>query len=327
MKIWQWVVFVAVLLAIPAGIVLAGHISDGINKIPILVTNTTGSTSNIVQVPFPLSSQTLIDRIYTDANALDTDVREVGHVAFMPGTGQVQMLACFDNAAADETVDCNDAGTDDITLPATTAQVFEFAADNQFRHLWINTSTATDADWTVTWQYWNGSAYTAFSGVTDGTNGFTTAGLNRVSWSFPTAGLWPQSTLHAVAGYWVRAEVTAFTSITVAPLGQQAWYETGRWWTFAESIGATEQKRYDAHLATGTQRTFHYYFPNAAGTSTADEAGMEPGTSTWEIEVNGYIDATAPVSGSDKKILFKDNAIEITIPGEGIIQAQIYEAP
>ena len=328
MRIWQYALILLCLLAIPTGAVFAGHIADGINRIPILVTTTTGVDTSRVQVPFVLSSQTLVDGAYVDSNALDTDVQEATHVAFMPGTGQVQMLACYNNASGDETTACNNSATDDITLPAAGSEVFEFAADNQFSRLWLNTSTAAVADWTVQWQYYNGSSYVALSGVTDGTNEFAASGLNLVSWTFPAATLWPQSTLHSVSGYWIRAEVTAATSVTTAPTGQQAWYETGRWWTFAESIGAAEQKRFDLHMATGTARTFHHYFPHPDGVTTADESGIELGsTNDWDIEIKGYIDATAPVSGTTKTILIKDSAVEITVAGEGLIQAQIFEAP
>ena len=323
MRIWQYALLLLLLVAIPTGVVFAGHIADGINRIPILVTTTTGVDTSRVQVPFVLSSQTLVDRAYVDANALDTDVQEATHVAFMPGTGQVQMLACFNNASGNETAACNNATTDDITLPATGSQVFEFAADNQFSRQWVNVSTAAVATWTVQWQYYNGSSYVALSNVSDGTSGFTTAGLNRVTWDFPAATRWPQSTLHSISGYWVRAEVTAVTSVTSAPQGQQAWYETGRWWTFAESIGAAEQKRFDLHMATGAPRTFHHYFPHSDGITTADEAGLELGTNEWEIEVKGYIDATVPTPGTTKKIVFKSGAVEVTVADAGIIQVQI----
>lgn len=238
------------LLGAPAGLALASHFGqDGATRTPILIVNDTGSDATSVQIPVLLSSQSFIDGSYMDSDALDSDLRDGSdHPAYMPGTGMVQMLSCFDNGGNDETVDCNDAGSDDITLPATGSEVFEFAADNQFRHLWVHTSTAAVADWTVTWEYWDGAAYQAFSNVIDGTSGFETAGPQRVTWDFPAVDLWPESTLHSVAGYWVRARVSSFTSITAVPLGQQAWYETGRWWMLAETIDDTEQKRFDLHL-------------------------------------------------------------------------------
>lgn len=272
MKVWHWLVLLIGLLGAPAGLALASHFGqDGATRTPILIVNDTGSDATSVQIPALLSSQSFIDGSYMDSDALDSDLRDGSdHPAYMPGTGMVQMLSCFDDGGNDETVDCNDVGSDDITLPATGSEVFEFAADNQFRHLWVHTSTAAVADWTVTWEYWDGAAYQAFINVIDGSSNFETAGLQRVSWDFPAVDLWPESTLHSVAGYWIRARVSSFTSITTVPLGQQAWYETGRWWALAETIDDTEQKRFDLHLDVADSTAVTEVFPVAASADDAE---------------------------------------------------------
>ncbi len=295
----------------------------GINIAPIIITNISGSLQEHAQLPFNLSSWTLIDGEWMDSDALFTSMAD----PYMPATTQVRMLACFNDAAADETTACNNATTGDVTLPTAVNEVYEFALDNQAAHLWVNVDTAAVATWTVEWQYFNGSSYVALSNVSDGTSEFETAGLNRVNWDFPSSGAWLESTLHSVTGYWVRAEVTAVSSVTTPPTGSRAYYETGRWWTFASSIEASEQRRFELNLETGTARTFHNYFPHAGGIITSDTAGLELGTNEWVIELKGYIDATAPGSGADKKIIFKDAAFEVTIPAAGIIQVQIIEAP
>jgi len=301
------------------GLVIAQEI--GLNIAPILITNTSGSIQSRVQLPFPLSSQTLIDGDWMDADALFTDMVE----PYMPATGQVRILACFDDVAADETTACNNSTTGDMTLPTAVNEIYEFAFDNQAKHLWANVGTAAVADWTVEWQYYNGISYVALSNVGDGTNEFVIAGLNRVSWDFPAAGAWPESTLHSVTGYWVRAEVTAVTTVTTPPLGTQAFYETGRWWTFAEIMAISEQRRFNLNLDTTIPRTFHHYYPHDDGISVTDEAGMELGTDDWAIEIKGYIDATAPASGAAKKIAFKDGSFEVEVVGEVVIQVQITE--
>ena len=295
----------------------------GINIAPIIITNISGSLQEHAQLPFNLSSWTLIDGEWMDSDALFTSMDD----PYMPATTQVRMLACFNDAAADETTACNNATTGDLTLPTAVNEVYEFALDNQAAHVWVNVDTAAVATWTVEWQYFNGSTHVAFSNVGDGTSEFETAGLNRVTWDFPTSGAWPKSTLHAIAGYWLRAEVTAVSSVTTPPTGSRAYYETGRWWTFASSIEPSEQRRFDLNLETDTTRSFHNYFPHTDGIITSDTAGLELGANEWVIELKGYIDATAPGSGADKKIIFKDAAFEVTIPAAGIIQVQIIEAP
>lgn len=227
------------------------HISEGVNKVTVSVTNPSNGTLSHGQVPFVLSSKTLIDGDYVDDDVFNTDVLDgSSHVGYMPGVASAQMLACFDNTASDETTDCNDAGVDDITLPAANGEVFEFAADNQWNALHITISTPAVADWTVVWEYWNGAAYVALDNVQDGTSEFTEDNVRKVSWDFPAAGAWPKSTLHSVAGYWVQARVSAASSVTTPPLGAMALYEVGRWWTLADSLEPGEQKQFDVQLDT-----------------------------------------------------------------------------
>jgi len=307
--------------------VLADHAGTSVVQLPVLINNNTGSDAANIQLPFNLSSNSLVNSFYINATGLNADVQEgSAHAPFMPGTGQVQMLGCFNNAAASETAACNNSTAGDITLPAAINEVYDFAFDNQASRLHVNLSTAGVVDWTVTWKYYNGTSFVTGSNVSDGTLGFTQAGSNVVSWDFPAAGLWPASTLHSTLGYWVRAEVTAATSVTTPPLGQQVWYETGRWWVFEDAIANNEQKGYDAKLQITTPRTFNYYFPHTAGVTASDSATIEL-TGNYVVELKGYFDVTAPLTGTDKRILFKDSAFEVTIPTEGVIQVQIYEAP
>ncbi len=314
MKWWQTAFLVLCGMAIPAAVAFADHIGDGINRIPILVTNATGADATSVEVPVVLSSQTLIGGAYMASDALDTDVLDgSNHAAYMPGTARVQMLACFDNSGNDETVDCNDTAfgaVDDITLPSTASQVFEFAADNQFRHLWLNISTAAVADWTITWEYYNGTSYTALSNVADGTDNFEMEGLNRVTWDFPAADQWPESTLHSVSGYWVRARVSAATSVTTAPLGDQVWYETGRWWTLADSIESAEQKRFDLHLDIDRNNAVTQTFSIAA---SADDALIRGRQAAVYPPAFQQVFAGAPIARIQQSLSFGDYVYDAAV--------------
>lgn len=250
-----WKIIIAVTIAFLMGMgsiayVIADHTGDATVTIPILITNDTTADAEDVQLSFNLSSQDLIDKFYIESDGFNSDIQKgSSHLAYMPGTGRVQLLACFANTSPETTL-CNDASADDMTLPVTASDVFEFAFDNQARHLWVNTSTVGVADWTVQWQYYNGSAYVPLTGVSDGTGGFTVGGLQKVTWDFPAAGDWPESTLYSISGYWIRAEVTSATSVTTPPQGQQAWYETGRWWVVEPAIAADEEIIYSAQLGT-----------------------------------------------------------------------------
>src|SRR3989304_1422627 len=79
--------------------------------------------------------------------------------------------------------------------------------------------------------------------------------------------------------------VSAFTSLTVEPLGRQVWYETGQWWTFVNSLVDGFQTSYDVNVggSTGIQ-TYHYYFPGDAGIVVADDPALELGNQ-WDIDI------------------------------------------
>lgn len=85
----------------------------------------------------------------------------------------------------------------------------------------INLGTAGTVG-TLTWEYWNGSAWAALTGVTDGTTGFTVSGTHSVSFTAPAD--WAKLSLAGgTAYYYVRARV--LTSYTVDPIITQAWVD------------------------------------------------------------------------------------------------------
>lgn len=246
--VYKFLALLVLLILLPIGALWAG---TGINILPALVTNDSGADVSDAQVPFIVSSQLLVDRNFIASTALNTDVHDGDNpVPFMPGTSRTRVLACFNNAGTDQTAACNNATTGDVTLPATGSQTFEIAGENQFNSVWINVSTVTNNVWTITWEYYNGTSYVALASVSDQTTAFTAPGLHAVTWAFPAEDLWPKATLHSIAGSWVRARVSAFTSGTTPPLGQQVYYETGRWWTFVQTMPEDEQRRFNLHLNT-----------------------------------------------------------------------------
>ena len=325
----QIITITAAFLSVPIGIALAAHIGDGINQITVSWRNATGTTISNAQAPFNLSSVSLADSLFMGVNGLDVDVRAgASHIEYMPGTSRVEMLACFNNAAANETAACNESTSDDVTLPITGSAVYEFAADNQFHILHVTVSTPAIADWTVVWEYWDGAAYVALSNVSDGTNGFTTSGHHLIQFDFPLAGEWGLETLHAVEGYWIRARVSSATSVTIPPTAEQVWYETGRWWAIIPEISPAEEVQYDAHFDVegGYSKAFHYYFPHIDGVIVTDDVTVQL-TGAYSAEWKGYFDMTEPLTGTTKKIAFKDASVEVTIPSAGLIQAKIFETP
>lgn len=128
-------------------------------------------------------------------------------------------------AYTDDTTAANNATSDDMTLlPATPAvdDAYYFGSGSPFDKIDLNISTAGAGTWTIVWEYWDGSAWQSIPNVTDDTNGFTASGTNSISWEAPSD--WATTTVNSQGPYYyARARISAYTSITTQPLGQQAW--------------------------------------------------------------------------------------------------------
>lgn len=144
--------------------------------------------------------------------------------------------ACIANdggAFTDETSEGHSQTTADMTLlPATPAanDAYHFGHQEQFTRLKLDISTALafSAQPTIQWQYWNGTIWTALSGVVDGTSGFENAGENIVSWTLP--GNWATRTDNSQGPfYYVRAQLTVLGTITTVPVGRKVTLDVTRY--------------------------------------------------------------------------------------------------
>lgn len=81
-----------------------------------------------------------------------------------------------------------------------------FGATSRFDRLFLNFGVVGVANTaiTLTWEYWNGSAWTTLT-VTDGTSGLTANGV--VTWTIP--GSWTTKSVNSLTVYWVRVRYTA----------------------------------------------------------------------------------------------------------------------
>ncbi|KKK82777.1 hypothetical protein LCGC14_2800000, partial [marine sediment metagenome] len=139
-----------------------------------------------------------------------------------------------DNAFVDVTTDLIDAGADDVLpFPATEAigDYFVVMFKHRFPNMRINVGTV-GVGGVMILEYWNGTAWTALSGVTDNTTSFTVLGLNSISWTVP--GDWATRSINGSALlYPVRARITTVYSTNpiltqgfvpaVITIGVQAW--------------------------------------------------------------------------------------------------------
>ena len=117
----------------------------------------------------------------------------------------------------DETIDANDTGNADWTLFPASEATGDYAAFgytgtfSQLKFDYLNGTAGVGG--VVSWEYWNGTAWTALSGVTDGTTGFTAAAADSltVTWTMPTD--WAKRILNTGKKlYYVRAKITTVYS-------------------------------------------------------------------------------------------------------------------
>ncbi len=96
---------------------------------------------------------------------------------------------------------------------------------------------------------------------------------------------------------------------------------TNPWVFFISSIEASEQKSYLFYAGGPAMQTGFYYFPASGGMATTDSASLELGNN-FEIEQQGYVDTS---SGSDKNLVWKEDAFKLYISDTSDITASIYE--
>lgn len=125
----------------------------------------------------------------------------------------------------DETTDANSSGNADWTIFPSSEAAGDYAAigfTKPFTKLVFDYANGTaGVGGAVTWEYWNGSAWTALTNVTDNTTGFTAsvADTLSVSWTEPTD--WAKRVLSSGKSlYYVRAKIdTVYTTNPVLDQG------------------------------------------------------------------------------------------------------------
>jgi len=129
----------------------------------------------------------------------------------------------------DETTAANNNTADDVTLlPVTPAvdDAYYFGADDVFPAIEIIISTAAvTANWTITWEYWDGTAWSTLLFNNQETVDLDEAAGTYVN-SFDLPSDWASTTVNAQAAYWVRARVSAYTAGT-GPIGQRLYLGPG----------------------------------------------------------------------------------------------------
>lgn len=179
----------------------------------------------------------------------------------------------------DETTAANEATADDMTLlPATPVvnDAYYFGDAQTFGRMELDASTQGAGTWTIVWEYWDGTTWVDLAtshNLVDGTSGFTAA-VGRQGVTFDTPSDWATTTVNSQGPfYYIRARVSAFTSITTQPLGQQAW------------MAARGQGLFSATYEASAARTGESIYTNifTLGTIQAQDAA-DPDTKLYVLQ-------------------------------------------
>ena len=169
-----------------------------------------------------------------------------------------------DTAFVDETTDANSAANADWTIFTATEAVGDYVALGFFKT--FSQVTFDGANGTagvggvVTWEYWDGTAWVALAGVTDGTTGFTAAVSDGQDLTFTVPDDWTTRTLNGSADlYYVRARIT--TVYTTNPV-----YDQG----FVTGVGAGSFATHDRHGAASEPGESGWVGITTIGTQQAD---------------------------------------------------------
>ena len=172
---------------------------------------------NLGNIEGPASDGVLIGQI-SPANPTKVLLKSLTTLGFCytdDGGTYVDESATFANATA----------SDVEILPATPAQedaCYFGHATQTFDEIVIVQTVQGVGTWTIAWEYWNGSAWTAVAGLTDGTTGFTSAvGVVSVTFTEPTD--WEKCQVDNLNAYWVRGRVSVYSAVTTAPEAGQGW--------------------------------------------------------------------------------------------------------
>ena len=100
---------------------------------------------------------------------------------------------------------------------------FYFGRATPFSTVALFITTPGAGTWTITWEYWNGSAWTALTVISDGINHYRTGGgiISSVDMIAQQPIDMATTTVNSQSAYWIRGRVSAFTSITTVPSSTQ----------------------------------------------------------------------------------------------------------
>lgn len=208
----------------------------------------------------------------------------------------------------DLTTAFNDATTGDVNpFPASEATTDRFIIGHiqQFDQVTITIGTS-GVGGTVTWKYWDGSAWAALSGVTDNTTGFTAApGSYTLTYTVP--GDWAKTHINGTKLFYISAEITGVYSTN--PILDQGILDGGRIRITATAHGFGASRTIGIQNVTGTTEAngfFQIYVVDADNFDLKDSTFANTYISGGTA--HGELDTTINAVGSATSITLNANA-------------------
>jgi len=161
------------------------------------------------QSPIPI---TVPDLTIVSSQAIAIEQAVIGAAQREIGVGDV-----------DFTDEANDAVADDVPLlpdPKSDGDGFLVGANVKFNWILFNMSMAGVGSCTITWQYWDGSAWQSLNVIYDSTSDFKVTGLSRVHIVKPSD--WIKRSVISKTLYWLFGEASSGT-MTTQPVATQLW--------------------------------------------------------------------------------------------------------
>lgn len=152
----------------------------------------------------------------------------------------------------DEFNDATDANCEPYDASSAEDDAFYIGQDVPFTKVTFDYANGTaGATGVVEWEYWNGSAWAALTGVTDGTDSFKTPVADGLTLTFNKPGDWAKTTVNSGASlYFIRARLTA-TTYTTEPILDQGF--VGGDATLTAALDEIEAESADSWYATNIE--------------------------------------------------------------------------
>lgn len=185
-------------------------------------TSSTSDTGVICAAPDAVAGDLLLALLSADSGTQVWSGGDEPGTLFTAYTGGT-VFANITTAATNDTT--GDVFPLDTTPAVNDATYYSAVGGGAFKGISLLNSTQGAGTWTLVWEYWNGTAWTAFTPVIDTIASYRgTTGYKRVTWNVFTD--WTATTVNAVSALWARSRVSAYTSITTRPACTRVYIET-----------------------------------------------------------------------------------------------------